>query len=324
MIYAPVIIPTLCRFEHFKNCLESLSACTGAEFTDVFIGLDYPAKDKHWDGYNKIKNWLKKKNFTFKNLIVVERECNFGFGPNGNLASLRRDVFKKYDRVILSEDDNIFSPCFLEFINKGLDLYKEDPSVLAINGYRHDYPIKSGSNTFFRQNVNFSAWGYGLWREKYERMPETNYFEKTFSLKKFFQTKKDVGGNRAYDYWSFFFKPTRSWHDSALSVFAYLNNMDVIMPSKISLVRNVGWDASGEHSIDSVELCQKHLDQPISSQKHFQYIGNGFEFYKENRRIMKDYSYARISEFTFWKKFVKNCARYVLKNFRENCLRKKS
>lgn len=40
--FAPVIIPTLCRYEHFKECLESLSRCTWAEKTEVYIGLDYP------------------------------------------------------------------------------------------------------------------------------------------------------------------------------------------------------------------------------------------------------------------------------------------
>ena len=50
--FAPVIIPTLCRFEHFNRCIESLSKCTWAEYTEVYIGLDYPAKESHWGGYN--------------------------------------------------------------------------------------------------------------------------------------------------------------------------------------------------------------------------------------------------------------------------------
>ena len=40
--YAPVIIPTLSRFEHFKRCWESLENCTGADKTEVFVALDYP------------------------------------------------------------------------------------------------------------------------------------------------------------------------------------------------------------------------------------------------------------------------------------------
>ena len=41
---APVIIPTLCRYDHFKRLMESLNKCTWADKTDVYIGLDYPAK----------------------------------------------------------------------------------------------------------------------------------------------------------------------------------------------------------------------------------------------------------------------------------------
>ena len=40
---APVIIPTLCRYDHFKRLMESLNKCTWADKTDVYIGLDYPA-----------------------------------------------------------------------------------------------------------------------------------------------------------------------------------------------------------------------------------------------------------------------------------------
>lgn len=36
MIYAPVLIPTLNRYEHLKQCLESLM-CARAEFDDDCI-----------------------------------------------------------------------------------------------------------------------------------------------------------------------------------------------------------------------------------------------------------------------------------------------
>ena len=83
MIYAPVIIPTLCRYKHFKECLESLSKCKWAEETEVFIGLDYPAKESHRPGYEKIKSYLKEVgDMTFKKIHVFEREVNYGAGKN--------------------------------------------------------------------------------------------------------------------------------------------------------------------------------------------------------------------------------------------------
>lgn len=52
-VYAPVLIPTLCRSEHFIRCIESLKRNTWAQYTDVFIGLDYPPSEKYFDGYCK-------------------------------------------------------------------------------------------------------------------------------------------------------------------------------------------------------------------------------------------------------------------------------
>lgn len=312
MIYAPIVIPTLCRYEHFRNCLESLSKCTGAEKTDVFVGLDYPAKESHWNGYNKINDYLLDCKLNFKSLVVVKRDRNYGFGPNGNLKSLQRDVLINYDRVIITEDDNVFSPNFLEYINKGLDLFQDDKSVFAINGYRHDYPIKSENNTFFRQNVDFSAWGYGVWRDRWNDLPKQDFFRNNFSLKSFFSIKQKAGANRAFDYAEYFFKPYFTWQDSPLSIYVFLNKMDIIMPSKKSLVRNMGWDASGEHCIANKDLCDKHLKQEMSENNDFEFIGTGYEYYEENRKIFKDCSYARISELTFWKRFLKFIVKYLI------------
>lgn len=59
MIYAPIYIPTLCRYEHFKQCIESLAQCDGASETEVYVALDYPAKESHLEGYEKIKTYLE-------------------------------------------------------------------------------------------------------------------------------------------------------------------------------------------------------------------------------------------------------------------------
>lgn len=48
MTYYPVIIPTLNRFEHFKNCVESLANCTYAPETELIIGLDFPPAENTW------------------------------------------------------------------------------------------------------------------------------------------------------------------------------------------------------------------------------------------------------------------------------------
>ena len=61
MNYAPVVIPTLNRYEHLKQCLESLEKCTGAEYTDVYIGVDYPPNDRYVEGWKKVDAYLQEK-----------------------------------------------------------------------------------------------------------------------------------------------------------------------------------------------------------------------------------------------------------------------
>lgn len=163
--YAPILIPTLNRFKHFKCCVESLSKCTHADKTDLYIALDYPLKESHWEGYQRIEKYIEEID-GFKTVTVLKRNENYGAVKNyldGNKV-----VFDKYDRVIFCEDDNEFSPNFLDYINKGLDKFENDNRVFAICGY--NYPVVMPQDYIYNYYcVNaFSAWGYGIWKNRYE------------------------------------------------------------------------------------------------------------------------------------------------------------
>ena len=248
MKYAPVIIPTLCRYEHLKRCLESLSQCTGAGETEVYIGLDYPAKDSHWDGYNKIKDYLLSVNeLKFKKLHVIERTYNHGFGPNGNFACLRNEVFKSYDRLIASEDDNIFSPNFLIYMNKGLEKYFTHKKCISICGYNyHNLDLSKYDKNIYLSR-EFSAWGYGIWKDKWD-----DVIEKICTLD-YAKSIIESWGNifTIYKYEPRLLNTVllniaskRVFNDTMIVCFQYLNNHYSIFPT-LSKVRNLGFDKSG-------------------------------------------------------------------------------
>ena len=171
MIFAPVVIPTLNRFEHFKNCLESLEQCNNADKTDVFVALDFPPSDKYVTGWKSIDSFLKEKEKShgFNKLVVYRRETNFFFSGRKNAGSVVQDISRFYDRYIVSEDDNIFSPGFLDFLNGALERYKTDKSVLAVCGYSlyvNNDLINTDDYNCFRNKSYFSAWGYGTWFDR--------------------------------------------------------------------------------------------------------------------------------------------------------------
>ena len=274
--WAPVIIPTLCRYDHFVKCFESLEKCYGAENTIVYVGLDFPANKEHEDGYARIDSFLSEKsnNNGFKKLIIIKRNHNLGLGKCGNASQLQDQVLREFDKLIFTEDDNVFSPCFLEFINKGLELFKDDYSVLAINGYTHGYPISYDSNTFFRQNVDFSAWGYGIWKDRCEKLELLNntYFINSLSAINIRKVHKN-GYNRLLTYLQLCLGKNVSLEDNTYSIYAAINDMDVVMPV-LSLVRNIGWDGTGAHS-SKYMMSDYYSKQSISIKKRYFYIENG-------------------------------------------------
>lgn len=303
--YAPIIIPTLCRYEHLKTLLSSLAKCSGAKYTDVYIGLDYPLNDSHRDGYEKIKILLNNGTYdrAFRSLNIFERERNYG--AERNINSLIDFIKQKYDRWIFSEDDNIFSPNFLDYMNKGLKIYENDPTVLAINGYRQLPELLVNGNTIIRQNNGFSAWGFGIWRDKYNNMIEdinNGYFQSImFNLPMLCRIKKN-GWSRLRTFFELCFsKKQLPFADYVANVYMAAKNLDVIMPV-VSTVRNCGWDGTGQNCrVKDKNLIKAHMEQVIDDKSFFDFKGDPSYAYKENKRIFVKQGYSKISVFTFIK-----------------------
>ena len=245
-VFAPVAIPTLYRYEHLKKCIESLSRCTWANKTELYIAIDYPCKNNHWDGYYKILQYMKRVDeFGFKRVEIIKRKTNCGIGHiNSNSALLAKYIYAKYDRWIFTEDDNIFSPNFLDYMNKALELYKEDKRVVAICGY--NFPIGMGDydkTTFL--TPYYTAWGVGIWRDK-------KIEKNSDSIKILLDNKRGV-------FHLLFHKPFYLYKilqmlenniilgDYFHVAYCMINGKYNLLP-KISLVRNIGQDGTGLHS----------------------------------------------------------------------------
>lgn len=242
--YYPVLIPTLCRIDHFKRCVESLSACTHADKTVLYIALDYPLTDSHWEGYKKIKSYINQIQ-GFKEVVVIKREKNYG--PERNIQNAVKVIFEKYEAYILSEDDNEFSPNFLDYMNKCLMLYKDEIRVYAICGY--NFPVDFSSynkNIYF--NHLYSAWGVGRWRDK--------QFQYDIS------TVKSILGSlhqviRIYYYDPKYLlsllrmaKENKLYGDILVCAYSIANKRLNVFPT-VSKVRNLGHDGTGQHSTEA-------------------------------------------------------------------------
>lgn len=168
MKYAPVIIPTLCRVDKFKNCIESLQKNPYAKYTELYISLDYPPNENYRQGYEQIKEYLNRGIEGFARVEIIEQKRNLGW--HGNYDFLRNRVYETHDCYIFSEDDNIFSPNFLEYMDRCLTEFEKDEDVLAVTGYSYPIDWKACGSTVIKIDSYFAAWGYGIWRKKEEVM----------------------------------------------------------------------------------------------------------------------------------------------------------
>ena len=284
LIFYPVIIPTLNRYDHFKKCVESLRANTHADKTELIIGIDYPPSEKYIEGWKKICDYVKHID-GFKKVTIFYRDDNLG--PRGNVVKLREYAFENYDALISTEDDNVFSPNFLDYINKGLALFKNDKRIITICGYMSpiDFDNLDDEKTTFVKLHEYHTWGYGIWKDRDDELNDNmpyRYMEYVCRRRKDLR-KLHKNPRNLYQliFWPLLFPRLNGKCDFALSCYCILNNKYTIVPV-CSLVRNIGSDGSG---INTPRIMDERLIQTISNESTFVFKNNLNDL--EMNRIMK-------------------------------------
>lgn len=290
MRYAPVLIPTLNRKEHLKKCIESLINNKLFSSTEVFISVDYPPSDKYKNGYLQVVDYLKKLESHYSNIKVAFQHDNLGAYDN---CMYLIDWIKgeKYDRYIITEDDNIFSKNFLEYMNWGLNFYQDDRNVVAVCGYSQN--ISWSNKVLNKSKVEFNVWGYGTWLTKIEEVnhyiidgelnSKLHSFSSVFNI---FIHRPDL----AVDIGKYLIgkKPVMVSNnkiasiDITKSMYLILSNRYVIMPT-VTKVNNIGYDGSGIN-------CKKenYIQGKLDDNDSWNYELNGDVIYsKQNDRLLR-------------------------------------
>lgn len=254
-VWAPVIITTCNRYEHLRECVESLAGCTHADKTELYISVDFPPDESYTDGWKKVREYVaeikKAGRGTFKKVTAYFQESNLG--PSGNGKFLRNELPPTNEYYIATEDDNIFAPGFLDYMNRMLQLFKNDKSVMAVSGFTY---VRRGDSAPIYKCPECLPYGIGYWTQKVEMFLSQDY-EKIL---------KDFAANplRMFDLyrnnkWVFCICVGRlisgnhvfGWTDALESLSNYLTDRYVIYPAK-TLSLNRGFDGSGQNCVKDI------------------------------------------------------------------------
>jgi hypothetical protein len=306
--FAPVLIPTLCRFSHLKRCIESLLSNTIAKQTPLYIALDYPFKESHWEGYYLILNFISNLS-GFSEVEIIRRDSNYG--PGKNILEALDIVFCKSNTVILSEDDNEFSPNFLSYINKGLDIFENKKEVFAICGY--NYPIKIQGDRGYYFTKAFSAWGYGIWKDRkleYLKKRNIRYIKSVLNN---FKNIQNI--NKYADHYLphalHMVESGSLTGDTIISLDLILQNKFCVFPT-VSKVRNHGYDGSGIHCGVDTAFAYQNIDDSY----FFDFFEtNIFEKKEINNKIKEYFKISISSKIKIYLKYIlyrMGCLKFVL------------
>lgn len=265
--YAPFIIATLNRYEHLKQLIDSLLQCKEAKCTELVIGLDYPPSEKYVEGYKKVKTYLPSIK-GFGKITILDTEVNLGVAAN--FRRLREYVESEgYDSFISSEDDNIFAPAFLSYMNWALKTFKSDSSVFGICSYREkDDSIPGYPNNFYKAN-GVRPYGLAIWFDRYKRYQQRIDFDfmkglvDKMPLRFVFNLEKV----RIACKYLYFYDKRIIYGDFCIGQMCVDEHMFCITPVK-SLTKNIGSDGSGLHGAD-LERQKRECSRVLDDAKSF-------------------------------------------------------
>lgn len=249
---APVVLFVYNRPEHTKKVLESLSENILAKETDLYVFSDAAKSEKGQEKVDEVRALIRKTDWrkNFQKVTVVEAVENKGLANSiiGGVSS----VLKDYGKVIVLEDDLILSPYFLQYMNRALDFYKDDPKIWSVSGY--SFPMKSLRR--YPHDVFYSyrgcSWGWATWEDRWEKTDWEVADYDRFLQDKGWQKQFNRGGADLTGMLGLQMEgKINSW--AVRWVFAQSNlNMYTVYP-KHSYLLNDGCDGSGTHVGNTAE-----------------------------------------------------------------------
>lgn len=241
MEYAPIALFVYNRLLHTQNTVQALKANHLSSETNLIIFSDGPRSSEQSKKVESVRNFIKSID-GFKSIRIIERDCNYGLA-NSIIDGVSL-VCKVYGSAIVLEDDIVTAPHFLQFMNDGLNRYKEEKKVASIHGYV--YPVQGLPESFFMRGAD--CWGWATWHDRWEWFEADG--KKLLSQLVSEDLIKSFDFNGAFSYSAMLKNQIAGlnnswairWHASA-----FLRNKLTLYPGK-SLVKNIGNDGSGTHS----------------------------------------------------------------------------
>lgn len=264
---SPIALFVYNRPDHTRKTLKALSENEEASAHSLYIFADGAKKEASPEQRQKIsevRNIIREQNWA-KETLIFEGEVNKGLA--GNISSGIAEVLKSHKTVIVLEDDIVSSSAFLKYMDRALDLYKDEKKVMHISGYSLPvkYPESYPHESYFFRVPH--SWGWATWRDRWHLFNnDADMLWKAVRQKRLLR-EFDLEDSNDFHTQLLLNKKgkIKTWAVQWYAVM--LLNKGLALCPVNSLVQNIGNDGSGENSRDVDLFLHKKLEKEIRLQK---------------------------------------------------------
>jgi hypothetical protein len=253
----PIALFVFNRLSHLKKTIEALKKNIGVLEHDLYIFSDSEKTINQRESVNEVRNYIVNIS-GFKSLTIINRKTNLGL--SASIQDGVSQILKRYDEIIVLEDDLVTSMFFLDYMTKSLQLYKNFEQVICIHGWLFKTNQKL-PETFFLPGAD--CWGWGTWKRGWDifNSDTSMLFERIKKMK----LENDFNINSSYDFLKMLQYKIEGKNDSwAINWYAsaFLEKKLTLYPGR-SLIQNIGNDSSGTHSISQTIFDTEVSNIPI-------------------------------------------------------------
>ena len=241
---APVVLFVYKRADHTKKSIASLQKCPMAQDTDLYIFSDGAKKEEDKGAIEQVRALLDTIE-GFARVKVVRRETNVGLASN--IIEGVSQVMEQYGRAIVIEDDLVFSPHFLQYMNGALDHYQHQKHIFAVTGYNPAMKFPPYYQEKVYLNYRSSSWGWATWADRWASI---DWEVKDFAAFASDKRQQKLFNRPGEDMTDMVFRQMQGKLNSWSIRFSYAqfkHQAYTVYPVQ-SLVANIGTDGSGIHS----------------------------------------------------------------------------
>lgn len=241
MTLAPIVLFVYNRPAHTRLTVEALQKNTLAKDSDLIIYSDAPKNAESEDAVRQVRQYIHQI-AGFKSVTIIERETNLGMAHT--IIDGVTSVVNKRGRIIVLEDDIVTSQFFLNFMNRALDYYENEPRVWHISGWNFPINPEGLPDAFFSRAMY--CWGWATWADRwthFQKAPDRllaewdaakiNRFNLDGKCDFWEQVKQNATG--VLNTWGVFWYATIFEHNALC-----------LIPA-VTYVENIGLDQTGEN-----------------------------------------------------------------------------